>query len=236
MNTQDINAVLDRMASGCAKAPTAMQRSVLIESLIDNRLTAEEVRRAYVAVRDALKPWWPTPGEFLALARPAASSATVESEANTLFDLVKANRGQAYGRYSPEVGIVRERRLIEAAHGRAAGLAFVACGGSAAFSAMTERSEPWDRKRFCEAYESARADHGAPLTLDPARMLPPATASAPQLEGAVESTPAEPGEQELRFRAMVVGFRAPGRGEVVDFEARVRKLREQAQQLGEVSA
>jgi hypothetical protein len=201
--------LLDLMGDCVANKPTPGRVAVLLESVLDNRLTDDEVRRGYIAVRDSIKPWWPSPGEFLALARPPASSVVVDSEANRLFDLIRDNPGQAYGRHSPEVGTIRDRRLIERAHGPAAGLAFVAAGGAAAFAGMTERSETWIRKEFSKAYEGARLDHGAPLTLDPARLIP-ARPAAPLLTGAAD----QPGEGPhlRRLRELIRdGFTQPTR-------------------------
>jgi hypothetical protein len=228
MTREAISELLTRMSASCAKEPTALQRSVLMESMIDNSLTPAEIKRGYIAVRDAAKPWWPTPGEFLALARPPVSSAVVESEASRLFDLIRENTGMRFGKYNPESGVIRERRLIEDVLGRAAGLAFVAAGGSQAFASMTEKSEPWVRKAFSEAYEDARADYGAPVTLDPARLLPAAPAPAKALTGAVE-----PSEQEKKFRELVLGFRSPAAAGLNQKAAdeRLRILREQAREL-----
>jgi hypothetical protein len=229
VNKESLSRVLDQLGDCVANKPTPGRMAVLLESIIDNRLTDDEVRRGYIAVRDSVKPWWPSPGEFLALARPPVSSVVVDSEANRLFDLIRDNPGQAYGRHSGE-GTFLNRRLIEAAHGRAAGLAFVAAGGSSVFTTMNDRSEPFVRKAFVKAYETARADFGAPLTLDPARLLPAASAT-PLLTGAAQAH--EMGAHERAFRDLMQSLREPNQTRRVDLEARLAELRDQAEQLRE---
>lgn len=194
-----IIAKLKRLSKATRNTPTADDFDLMIEMILDNKLTDAEIDRAYAHFRDAPEPWWPKPGEFLAAARPIASKAVVGDEGNTLFDLIKDNTGQVYGPYTPE-GTFRDRRLIEQHHGIAAGIAFAAAGGSPAFGSMTERSEPFIRKAFCAAYADARRDHGAPLTLDPSRILP-ASVQAPALAGdmGVESE----GEGRAAFRALM---------------------------------
>jgi hypothetical protein len=228
VNKESLSKLLDRLGDCVANKPTPERMLPLLESIMDNGLTDDEVRRGYVAVRDSKKPWWPTAGEFLALAKPPASAAVVDSEANRLFDIIRDNPGQAFGRHSPEVGTIRNRRLIERALGQAAGLAFVAAGGASAFAGMTEKQEPWVRKEFTKAYEVARLDHGAPLTLDPARLLP-APPATPLLTGAAQ--PREMGEHERAFRDLMQSLREPSGTRRVDLGARLAELRRQAEQL-----
>lgn len=227
MRPEDLTLLLSRLAKATKNQPTTDDIDLMCECILDNRLTDEEIERGYVASRDASEPWWPKPGVFLSRARPPASVAVVQTEANRLFDLIRDNPGQAYGRHSPEVGTIRDRRLIERAHGPAAGLAFVAAGGASAFGGMSEKSEPWVRKAFSEAYEAARADHGAPLTLDPARLLTSRPAPVPLLQGAV----GEEGEERRKFRELVGGFREISARPRVDVASRVEVLRRQAAEL-----
>lgn len=231
MKPEALKELLSNLAAS-VKPPTGEQIAVLLESIAFNRLTDPEILRAYHASRDESQ-YFPRPSEFLARARPPVSSAVVDSEANRLFDVIRDNRGMAYGRYSPEIGVIRERKRIEDAHGRAAGLAFVAAGGASAFGGMTDKSEPWVRKAFAEAYEAARADHGAPLTLDPARLLTSGPVAVPLLSGDAE--PKGEGEHLRRFRELIRGFREPGgpRPDAarIDPAARVAELRRQAEEL-----
>jgi len=178
MNQAKLDELFARLKAACAKEPTQAQIDVLKESILDNRLSDEEILRGYRASRDAEDPWWPKPGEFLVRARPPASAPMIAGEAETLFQLI-LDHPLKYGTYSPEVGTVWERRKIEAAHGRAAGEAFGAVQGR--FRTMeTLADEKWVRKAFCDAYADARSDYGAPLSLTaPAnRMLPPGPVGA----------------------------------------------------------
>lgn len=233
MGPQELNKLIKRLKAACVQPKderpeeTALAWELILECCIVERLTDAELEHGY-RIRVRKTPCFrPRYGDWLEDCRPAASSAVVGSEANRLFDLIRDNPGQVYGKYSPETGVIRDRRLIERAHGPAAGLAFVASGGSAAFATMTEKSETWIRKAFTEAYEAARADHGAPLTLDPARLLSSRPAPTPLLPGASS----EEGEQQRKFRELVRGFREPGPGPR-DVAARVAELRKQAVELG----
>lgn len=165
MKADTLNGLIEKLKAACAKEPTAAQIDVLKESIIDNRLTDEEILRGYKASRDAEDPWWPKPGEFLTRARPPVSEPVIAGEAETIFQLI-LDHPLKYGTYNPETGTIWDRRKIEAAHGRAAGEAFGAVQGR--FRTMeTLADEKWVRKAFSDAYATARGDHGAPLALTP---------------------------------------------------------------------
>ena len=77
MNAQDLDKLLDKLALCVANPPGAERMAVLQESILDNRLTDEEIKRGYLGSRDSPKPFWPSPGEFLALARPRVEKSTL---------------------------------------------------------------------------------------------------------------------------------------------------------------
>lgn len=228
MKAETLNGLFEKLKAACAKEPAKAMIDVLKESIIDNRLTDEEIHRGYKASRDAADPWWPKPGEFLARARPPASAPVIAGEAETIFQLI-LDHPLKYGTYNPETGTIWDRRKIEAAHGRAAGEAFGAVQGR--FRTMeTLADEKWVRKAFCDAYAEARSDHGAPLALTPpSRQLTEQKATG-ALTGATAEDDAA-AEAHKRFREMIHGpetLKAP-----VDWEARKAALLVQARELAE---
>lgn len=193
--------LLDRLSLVTANKPTPEQIGVAIESILDNALSDSEVKRGYVTIRDSVKPFWPTPGEFLAAARPAQSAEAVKAqhlgEAERIF-VALMDSPQRYGRYNPHTGIVIDRRIVEERHGRAAGIAFAAV--QTRFATLN-REEPttvaWTRKEFVDAFTAARSEHEAPMLPEtPRRLLP---------ERAVTDTPREAaaffGELERRSKS-----------------------------------
>lgn len=230
MKAETLNGLFEKLKAACAKEPTAAQIDVLKESIIDNRLTDEEIHRGYKASRDAEDPWWPKPGEFLARARPPASAPVVAGEAETIFQLI-LDHPLRYGTYSPEVGTVWDRRKIEAVHGRAAGEAFGAVQGR--FRTMESLAdEKWVRKAFSDAYADSRNDHGAPLALTPPERR--ITAQEPKLVAGKEESIAEEIQRRyadtirLRTAGHYVQETAP-----VGFDARKAELLRQAEALRE---
>lgn len=227
MNQAKIDELFARLKAACAKEPTQAQIDVLKESILDNRLSDEEILRGYRASRDAEDPWWPKPGEFLVRARPPASAPVIFGEAETIFQLI-LDHPLKYGTYNPESGTVWDRRKIEAAHGRAAGEAFGSVQGR--FRTMeTLADEKWVRKAFCDAYAEARSDHGAPLALTP----PSNRLKAPEPTKAITGQ-AEDGDLieilKERFREALHGPGIPAHLPL-DFEARKSFLMEQAEDL-----
>jgi len=219
MTIEETKDVLRRMAAACAKIPTPGQAEVMIEAIADHGITSVELKRGYLAVRDAAAaPWWPSPGQFLRLCRPGASAVVVGGEAETIFDLL-ISRPTDYGSYNPHTGVVYDRRKVESIHGVAAGMAFGAV--ATRFRNLETESVPFVRRDFVAAYAASRADHGAPLTLSPSRGLPPAQDHRGAITGAApDSAQAAPGEQERRFRELVSGF-----GLSLDFRSEPRTER-----------
>lgn len=161
MKQEDLLKLMDKLGDCVANKPSPEKISVLMESILDNRLTDEEIRRGYVEVRDSPSPFWPSPGEFKAKARPVASS-TISGEAETIFQHL-IDHPTKYGKYNPNAGVIIERKLVEKHHGVAAGIAFAAVASR--FRGLLEESVPFVRKDFQTAYEDARRVHGAPVTL-----------------------------------------------------------------------
>lgn len=172
MNHAEIMEKLKRLSKATKNQPSADDLDLMAECIADNRLTEDEINRGYAATRDSPEPWWPKPGEFLARARPAGLSK-ITGEAETIFQNL-IDHPDRYGKYNPNVGIILERRLVEARHGEAAGRAFAAV--SSRFRGLLQESVPFVRKDFLEAYDDARRDLGAPKTLE----LPAYTASDEQ--------------------------------------------------------
>lgn len=197
----EIKGLLRRMSAACAKAPTPQQIEVAIESIIDNQITGEELRRGYASVRDAEEPWWPTPGKFLKLCRPPVPPSVISGEAEALFQLLIDNP-TAYGTYSPHCGVVYDRRRVEEAHGPAAGIAFAAV--SSRFRGLTIDALPFVRRDFAAAYGDARASHAAPDLTPPSHRLQSSQVAA-QIKGATSSN-----DQTEEFRARVLQM--PPRG------------------------
>ena len=227
MKAETLNGLLEKLKAACAKEPTAAQIDVLKESIIDNRLSDEEILRGYKASRDAEDPWWPKPGEFLARSRPPVSAPVIAWEAETIFQLI-LDHPSAYGTYSPENGMILDRRKVEAAHGRAAGEAFGSVQGR--FRTMeTLADEKWVRKGFCDAYVESRADHGAPLALTPPerRLFAPAPAKA--LIGTAE--PAPLAAEDAVFQEVLKRVEPPPPMSQQDFESRRAELLRQAHEL-----
>lgn len=228
MNAQDLDKLLDKLALCVANPPGAERMAVLQESILDNRLTDEEIKRGYLGVRDSPKPFWPSPGEFLALARPKVDAVTVfRSEGEQIFaGLIDCP--ERYGPYSPHVGRIYQREIIERHHGAAAAIAFGAVASRFRGGGPDEESLPWVRKEFLTAYEDARAEHPAPTLIPPARQLPASPEGRTEAELAISGA-SEPSADEKRFREMVSGgFRtAPA----PDFETRKAELEKQAKEL-----
>lgn len=232
MKAETLNGLLEKLKAACAKEPTAAQIDVLKESIVDNRLTDEEILRGYKASRDAEDPWWPKPGEFLARARPPASAPVIAGEAETIFQLI-LDHPLKYGAYNPETGTIWDRRKIEAAHGRGAGEAFGTVQGR--FRTMeTLADEKWVRKAFCDAYSEARADHGAPLALTPPSRQRPAKEERKALTGTAE--PAPLAAEDAVYQELLHRVEPPPPMTAESFESKKAALMAQAKELTEVAA
>lgn len=229
MNAPDLDKLLDKLALCVVNRPEPVRLSLLQESILDNRLTDEEIKRGYLGIRDSPKPFWPSPGEFLAKARPPANVAAIGTEAETILQLI-LDHPLKYGSYNPETGTVYERRKIEAQHGRAASEAFGAVQGRIR-TMETLADEKWVRVEFCRAYEAARADHGAPLTLTPPSNRLKAPEPAKALGGATEEE-TKVAEAKKRFSEMIHGPAITRyQRETPDWEARKAFLAAQAAEL-----
>lgn len=232
MNPEAIR-IINRLKTACVQpknetqSETALAWELILECCIVEKLTAAELERGYrtrVRKKDCYRPRY---GEWLEDCRPSASVATVSGEAETIFQSL-IDQPSLYGKYNPNGPRVYERRRVAATHGAAAGIAFAAVASR--FRNLEEESVPYVRRDFVTAYEDARKDQPAPLTLDPARLLPSPPGAAGRIPGSVG--PEEAGEQEQKFRELVRGFREPAAGPRVDVEARLAQLRKQAEEIG----
>lgn len=88
MKAETLNALIEKLKAACAKEPTAAQVDVLKESIVDNRLTDEEIFRGYRLSRDAESPWWPKPGEFLSRARRVREVGSLEHRRELIENLL----------------------------------------------------------------------------------------------------------------------------------------------------
>lgn len=232
MKDDDLQELWDNLIASSAKEPSPEAVRVLTESVLENALTDEEILTGYARCRDE-ENWFPTPKTFLEKARKPVAAVEISTEAVTIFDLIVDNPRQAYGRYEPEVGTVRERRLIEAAHGRAAGIAFVAAGGAQAFSEMTEKGRPFVRNRFVDAYKEARVDYGAPLSLTPpTHRLEAAKQETKQIAGDAPTKRGAKSQQEI-FSEMIRGDEKVMQKQMTakEWERRKKELLKQAAQI-----
>lgn len=225
MKAENLMMLLRRLAASSAKEPTPEAIDALVESITFNKLTHAEIMRGYHGSRDG-SPWFPKPSEFLARARPPADKAEVGGEAEAIFQSL-IERPTLYGSRGHD-GTVYERRRVETLHGPAAGIAFAAVASR--FQGLLLESVPFVRREFVAAYESARADHGPPLTLDPARLLPCRSAGPATLPGATDSESSE-GPNQRRLREMLRGgFKAASPRSPVDLPSRLDHLRRQAEE------
>ena len=229
VNVSDLDKLLDKLALCVANRPAAERLALLQESILDNRLTDEEIRRGYLSVRDSPKPFWPSPGEFLAVARPRVAPSTVHLGEGEAIWAAILDHPERYGPYSPHVGRVYERHLVEKLHGAAAGIAFAAVASRFRGGFDEDgKALQWARKDFLTSYEAARAEHPAPTLTPVERQLPAAPEGRTEAELALPGQ-VDGGEQEKRFREMVSGgFRA---APAPDFETRKAELSRQAQEL-----
>lgn len=184
MNPSDLTALLTRLSKATKNQPTADDIDMIVECVVDNRLTDDEIKRGYRVSRDQPDPWWPKPGEFLARARPPANMAAIGSEAETILQLI-LDHPLRYGSYNPETGTIYDRRKIAAHHGRAAGEAFGSIQGRIR-TMENLADEKWLRVEFCKAYEAARADYGPPATLTPPERQIKASAPVAEVSGWTE--------------------------------------------------
>ena len=70
MSTEELTTLLVRLSKATKNQPTADDIDLILECVIDNQLTDDEIKRGYRVSRDQPEPWWPKPGEFLDRARP----------------------------------------------------------------------------------------------------------------------------------------------------------------------
>lgn len=231
MTAARLAELISEISAICSRKPLPEAITALKASIIDNGLNDQEIMRGYAAIRDApsQKNGWnefPRPGDFLEAARPPASVADVRSEADTILQVI-LDHPTRYGTYNPQVGTVYDRRRIEAQHGRAAGDAFASVAGRVR-TIETIADEKWVRLAFCEAYEGARADNGAPLALTPPARQLSAPAGSKALTGTIEHDAAALARR--RFSEMIHGpaisVRPP-----VDWTARRGVLMAQAAEM-----
>jgi hypothetical protein len=226
VKADEILKIIERMAAAVAKKPEPVQMAVMVEAIVDHRLSDAEIKKGYVAVRDSPSPWWPTPGEFLAKARPRPAAALITGEGDTIFQMLIDN-ATSYGEYNPHCGTIYDRRRVEDAHGPAAGIAFAAVASR--FRRMSVDDAPFVRKEFIAAFEDARSTHGAPILTPPSHRLTSRQEPRPAISGEVAQGPKSQLE-EFRTRVLGIGS-SPAPATRVDVEARKADLARQARDL-----
>jgi hypothetical protein len=124
----------------------------LIASVVTNNLTDNQIILAANRCRDELR-FFPLPVEFLD--RAIEKVEDDDANAHRAFDALRLNSGCKLGHVDPVFGTQWDRKKVQESLGEAAAMAFDAIGGNAAFKAMSERSETFDRSAFLKAYRTA---------------------------------------------------------------------------------
>lgn len=235
-NQEELKRLLARLKLACVqpanetKDTTDAAWAMILECIAVERLTPEEIERGYRATIRKVPTYRPRYGEWLQACRPATSQEAMlvkaRSEAETILGLI-LDHPLRYGRYSPEVGTVYDRRKVEDAHGRAAGEAFGAIAGRiSTMESLADRK--WLSIAFCEAYEAARDAYGAPVALTPPALR--LVSQAPKaLPGSTVDDEAAAAAHK-RFLEMIHGP-AMSVKPPADWDARKRELMDQAKQL-----
>lgn len=97
MTYLELVRILERLAMATRNKPTAGQIEVMIECITDNRLTDDQIMRAYRTTRDLPDPFWPMPGEFLARASSAPEVGSREHRRALIEHLLSTLEPHSHG-------------------------------------------------------------------------------------------------------------------------------------------